>query len=175
MAVLQRIRELFIPPEIEYEEIIPARPTTYEIRPLIDKHLDDVWKLNQRCFKSGENYSKATFNYLLSQPNTLSYRATTPERRMVGFIFVGVESGTAHLTTIGVAPEYRRRGIALKLLNHLETSLRQREIGTICLEVRVNNLSAQNLYRQNDYAIMQRLHKYYTNGEDGFLMVKSLS
>ena len=174
MAVLQRIRELFIPSEFESEVIIPARETTYEIRPLIDKHLNEVWKLNQRCFRNGENYSKATFNYLLTQPNTLSYRAITPERRMVGFVFVGVDSGTAHLTTIGVAPEHRRRGLAIKMLNHLENSLRQREVGMICLEVRVNNLSAQSLYKQMDYAIMQRLNSYYTNGEDGYLMVKSL-
>jgi [ribosomal protein S18]-alanine N-acetyltransferase len=174
MAVLQKIRDLFIPLETISEEIIPARETIYEIRPLINKHLEEVWKLNQRCFKSGENYSKATFNYLLTQPQTLSYRMITPQRRMVGFIFVGVENGTAHLTTIGVAPEHRRRGLAAKMLDHLENSLRQREIGMICLEVRVSNLSAQNLYKNLDYAIMQRLKNYYTNGEDGFLMVKSL-
>ena len=49
-----------------------------------------------------------------------------------------------------------------------------REIGTIMLEVRVGNESAQDLYRKSNYTIVQRIGKYYNNGEDCFLMMKSL-
>lgn len=174
MAVLQRIREFFVTSEIEPEAITPAPAMTYELRPLSGKQLKEVWLLNQRCFKNGEGYPKSTLNYLLSMPTTLSYRIVTPTDTMVGFIFVGVQDGVAHLTTIGVAPEHRQRGLAERMLNHVEKSLRQREINMICLEVRVSNFSAQKLYRKFDYAIMQRLPSYYSNGEDGFLMVKSL-
>lgn len=175
MAVLQRIREFFTASEEEPEAIIPAPQTTYEIRLLTVKQLKEAWHLNHRCFQNGEDYSKATLNYLLSEPTTISYRAVTPEDKMVGFIFVGVQDGVAHLTTIGVAPEHRQRGIAERMLIHIENALRQRQINMICLEVRVSNLSAQNLYRKLNYAIMQRLNSYYSNGEDGFLMVKSLN
>lgn len=177
MAVLQRIREFFNTSEIEEkpEVIIPAPTTTYEIRPLTLNQLKEVWKLNHRCFQSGEEYSKATLNYLLSEPTTLSYRAVMPENEMVGFILVGVQDGVAHLTTIGVSPEHRQRGIAEKMLNHIENALQLRQINMICLEVRISNISAQNLYRKMNYTIMQRLNNYYSNGEDGFLMVKSLN
>ena len=176
MAVLQRIRNFFVPPAIEPEIIIPApADTVYEIKILNDKHIDEVWKLNQRCFRVGENYTRGTFNYLISLPTTLSYRIITLDNVMVGFNFVTLmEDGTAHLTTIGVAPEHRQRGLAQQMLLHIEDALRRREISMICLEVRVGNLSAQNLYRKMDYAVMQRLKKYYNNGEDGYLMVKSL-
>jgi [ribosomal protein S18]-alanine N-acetyltransferase len=174
MAVLQRIRQFFIASEVKTEVTIPAPLTTYEIRPLTSKQLKEVWQLNQRCFKNGESYPKSTLNYLLSEPTTLSYRIVTPNDEMVGFIFVGLKDGIAHLTTIGIAPEHRQRGLAQKLLNHIEKSLRRRKINMICLEVRVSNLFAQNLYRKFDYAVMQRLTGYYNNGEDGFLMVKSL-
>jgi ribosomal protein S18 acetylase RimI-like enzyme len=40
--------------------------------------------------------------------------------------------------------------------------------------VRVSNISAQSLYRGLGYTIVQRLNNYYNNGEDAFLMVKSL-
>jgi ribosomal-protein-alanine N-acetyltransferase len=174
MAVLQRIRDFFVPPALEPEVIIPAPPTVYEMRILNDRHLDEVWRLNQRCFKQGENYSRNTFAYLLTQANTLSYRAITPKAEMTGFIFISVVDGTAHLTTIGVAPEHRRRGVAQMMLEHIEQALIEREIRMICLEVRVGNLSAQNLYRAMDYAVIQKLKNYYNNGEDGYLMVKSL-
>ena len=175
MAVLQKIREFFVPVHMESEAIVPAPLTTYEIRPLTDKHLKEVLLLNQRCFDKGENYTKYTFSFLLSAPNTLSYRMVAPPDKIVAFIFITVtDDGTGHITTVGVAPEHRRRGLAQQLLVHAEESLKKRKINTIFLEVRVDNLAAQNLYRQLDYAIVQRLPKYYNNGEDGFLMVKSL-
>ena len=177
MAVFQSIRKFFVAPPIvvEPEIIVPAAPTVYEIHPLTDKQLQEVLKLNLRCFKAGENYTKYTFSYLLGEPNSLSYRIVTPNGQMAAFIFVMTnrEDGTGHITTIGVAPEHRRRGLANKLLVHAEEALRKRDIGVVMLEVRVSNRAAQNLYKRFGYAIVQRLNHYYNNGEDGFLMVKS--
>ncbi len=177
MAVLQTIRNFFIPAQTEEPEIIISAPlTTYEIYSLTIKHLKEVLRLNVRCFKKGENYTKHTFNYLLNLPNGLSYRIITANKDMVGFIFVSVSpEGVGHITTIGVAPEHRRRGLANRLLLHTENALRTREINMVVLEVRVGNISAQNLYRDCGYTITQRVSKYYTNGEDCFIMVKPLS
>lgn len=176
MAVFQKIRELFVPPPTcEPEIIVSAPPSVYEIRLLTEKHLEETLRLNLRCFNAGENYTKYTFAYLLNEPRCLSYRIVTPDGEMVGFVFVLTdEDGAGHITTIGVAPEHRRRGLANKLLGHAEEALRRRGVGTVMLEVRVSNIAAQNLYRTFDYAVVQRLSKYYNNGEDGFLMVKSL-
>ncbi|MEZ5427191.1 MAG: ribosomal protein S18-alanine N-acetyltransferase [Pyrinomonadaceae bacterium] len=175
MAVFQRIREFFIPAEVEPEAVIPAPMTVYSIRPLTEKNLKEVLRLNLRCFKAGENYTKYTFSYLLTEPNTLSYRMVTPADQMVGFIFIMVnENGVGHITTIGVAPEHRRRGLALELLGHAENAVRQRDVSMMSLEVRVSNIAAQTLYNSCGYSIVQRLKEYYNNGEDGFLMVKPL-
>ncbi len=176
MAVLEKIFSFFVPvpARIEPEIIVPAPPTTYEIQLLTEKHLKEVLKLNLRCFKEGENYTKHTFSYLLNEANCLSYQLVKPNGQMVGFIFVIVEHGTGHITTVGIAPEHRRRGLAQKLLNHAEKALQNRNINTLMLEVRIGNLAAQNLYREFGYSTVQRLLKYYHNGEDGFLMVKSL-
>ncbi len=177
MAVLQTIRNLFVPVDLgEPEIIVPALPTSYSIHPLTDKNLNEVLRLNVRCFRNGENYTKHTFNYLLGEPRNLSYRIVTSSGEMVGFVFVLVnEDGSAHLTTIGVAPEHRRRSLAKRLLRHVEDALRARAVFTIVLEVRVSNTSAQDLYRAAGYSVVQRLAKYYNNGEDCYLMIKSLS
>lgn len=176
MAVFQKIREFLKPSANEPEAVIPAPLTVYEVRPLTVKFLAEVMRLNQRCFRKGEHYTKYTFSYLLSEPNVLSYRVATPDEDMTAFVFVTVtkEDGAGHITTIGVAPEHRRRGLARKMLAHVEEALRQRHIGTIFLEVRASNQAAQNLYHNLGYAVVQRLEKYYSNGEDGLLMVKSL-
>ena len=176
MAVLETIRNLFVTGlAAEPEEIIPASMCVYEIRPLTRDQLAEVLRLNVRCFRNGDNYTKHTFAYLLNEPQTLSYRVVTPDDELVGFAFVMVkDNNSAHLTTIGVAPEHRRRGIAVTLLEHIEQALLKRGIGTVLLEVRVGNLDAQTLYRRSGYTTVQRIGKYYTNGEDCFLMMKAL-
>jgi ribosomal-protein-alanine acetyltransferase len=176
MAVLETILNFFGPAiPAEPETIVPAPPTTYEVRPLTMDHLPEVVRLNLRCFRNGDNYTKHTFEYLLNEPRTLSYRMVTPADALAGFVFVMVnDNNAAHLTTIGVAPEHRRRKIAARLLEHVEKSLVEREVGTVMLEVRVGNTFAQELYRRSGYMIVQRIGKYYNNGEDCFLMMKAL-
>jgi [ribosomal protein S18]-alanine N-acetyltransferase len=176
MAFLDTIRSFFLPGFIVVPEVVvPAPPTIYSLRPLTMEHLSEVLRLNIRCFQNGDNYTKHTFDYLLSEPRTISYRMVTPAGEMVGFAFVMVnESNAAHLTTIGIAPEHRSRGLAKTLLAHIESALRDREVGTLMLEVRVGNTVAQNLYRGLGYTIVQRIGRYYNNGEDCFLMMKGI-
>ncbi len=176
MDVLQTIRNFLVSTQLTDDSaIVPAASVDYEIKRLTEEHLQEVLRLNIRCFKNGENYTKHTFSFLLNEPRTLSYRVVTPTDEIVGFIFVMVnELGAGHLTTIGVAPEHRRRGIAKRLLARAEDALKAREINTIVLEVRVSNLSAQSLYRKLGYAIVQRIENYYVNGEACFLMMKPL-
>lgn len=176
MAVLQTIRSLFVPVSpAAPETVIPAAPTEYQVHPLTTDQVKELVRLNVRCFTNGDSYTKHTFTYLLGEPNTISYRMVTAEGEIAGFVFVMVnQNGAAHLTTIGVAPEHRRRGVAWRLLDHVESALRKREVGTLMLEVRVGNTAAQDLYRRAGYRVAQRINRYYTNGEDCFLMIKSL-
>ena len=147
----------------------------YDIRPLTISQLDECWRLDQRCFVDGEAYSRDTFEYLLTSPESVAYRAVTPDGLMVGFIVGLVEpQNTGHITTLGVAPEYRRRGIAGQMLIKVEENFRRRHVRTIRLEVRSVNSGAQNLYRNLGYTVTQRLPRYYSNGGDGLLMINSI-
>ena len=176
MAVLETIKSLFIPSVSTTEEtIVPAPPTQYLIKPLTSEHIKDVLRLNLRCFTAGDSYNKHTLAYLLNDPRTLSYQTVAADGELVAFAFVMVNAnGAAHLTTIGVAPEHRRRGIADEMLAHIEKKVRQKEITTVMLEVRVGNNAAQQLYGRAGYNVVQRIAAYYNNGEDCYLMMKSL-
>lgn len=174
---MQKIKEFFIPAEFEEkpEIIIPAPPTIYSIHPLTKKNLKEILLLNLRCFKHGEDYNKATFTYLLTDSDTLGYQLITASKQIVGFVFIVANNKkVGHITTIGIAPEHRKRGLARKLLNHAENVLLKKGFDSVVLEVRVGNFAAQNLYSKYGYVIIQKLDKYYTNGEDAYLMSKSL-
>lgn len=147
----------------------------YEVRPLTISQLDECWRLDQRCFVDGEAYSRETFEYLLTAPESVSYRAVTPNGMMVGFIVGLIEPDhTGHITTVGVAPEHRRRRIAQRMMEKAEEGFRRRNVRVVRLEVRSVNTGAQQLYRNLGYMVTQRLPRYYSNGGDGLLMVKSL-
>jgi ribosomal-protein-alanine acetyltransferase len=184
MAVLKKIRSRFWAQPVEgveaegYDEPSSSSPLVaarYDVRPLTVAQLDEVWRLDHRCFVDGEAYSRATFEYLLTAPECVSYRAVTPGGTMVGFIVGLVEPDhTGHITTLGVAPEHRRRGIARQMLAKVEHGFSRRDVRIVRLEVRSINNGAQQLYRELGYMVTQRLPRYYSNGGDGLLMLKSL-
>jgi ribosomal-protein-alanine acetyltransferase len=184
MAVLKRIRERWWghePPadaELMHPEPLESwdpPPAEYDVRIMTAAHLEEVWRLDQRCFVDGEAYSRETFEFLLTSPDSLSYRAVMPGGGMIGFI-VGVmePDHTGHITTVGVAPEHRRRGVGNRMLAKMENSFRRHNARIVRLEVRSVNTAAQKLYHTAGYTVTQRLFRYYANGGDGLLMVKSL-
>ena len=147
----------------------------YEVRPLTVAQIDECWRLDQRCFLYGEAYSRDTFEYLLTASESISYRIVTQNNGMAGFVIGLVEPDhTGHITTIGVAPEHRRRNLASRLLEKTEDGFRQRNVRIVRLEVRSANVAAQSLYLSMGYVVTQRLPRYYSNGGDGMLMVKPL-
>jgi ribosomal-protein-alanine N-acetyltransferase len=181
MAVLKKFRSRWwsqsdVEPESEKEKIAtPSWSMSYEIRPLTISQLDECWRLDQRCFIDGEAYSRETFDYLLTAPESVSFRAVTPGGVMAGFVIGLVEPDhTGHVTTVGVAPEHPSRNIAKQLMWQVEDGFRKRNVRLVRLEVRTLNVPAQKLYESLGYAITQRLPKYYSNGGDGLQMLKSL-
>ena len=186
MAVLKKIRSRWLsqtpqePPSSDYprlaDNVVSLAPDLrYDIRPLSISQLDECWRLDQRCFVDGEAYSRDTFEYLLTAPEAVSYRIVTHNGFMVGFVIGLIEPDhTGHITTVGVAPDHRRRHLANRLMLKVEEGFRRRNVRIVRLEVRSLNVSAQQLYLSLGYAVTQRLPKYYSNGGDGLLMVKSL-
>jgi [ribosomal protein S18]-alanine N-acetyltransferase len=186
MAVLKKIRSRWWSPQGDGGggavgggyDALPSRTVIelrYDVRPLTVTQLDECWRLDQRCFIDGEAYSRETFEYLLTTPESVSYRAVTQAGLMVGFIVGLVEPDhTGHVTTLGVAPEHRRRGIARRMMQKVEDGFRRRDVRIIRLEVRAINTGAQQLYCDLGYTVTQRLPRYYSNGGDGLLMLKSM-
>src|SRR5690242_17999738 len=137
--------------------------------------LNACWALDHRCFEDGEAYDRETFRYLLSSPYSVSYKITNARGVMLGFIVGLIErDGTGHVIAVGVAPEYRRFGYGRWLMQQVESGFRAQGVRTLRLEVRTTNRGAQRLYIQLGYIIVERMAHYYSNGDDGFLMVKAI-
>ncbi|HXG63481.1 MAG TPA: ribosomal protein S18-alanine N-acetyltransferase, partial [Blastocatellia bacterium] len=137
--------------------------------------LNECWQLDQRCFVDGEAYDRETFRYLLSHSQSVCYKVITPSREMIAFVVGMIEpDNTGHVVALGVAPEHRRLGHGRRLMDAIERGFQDRKVTTVRLEVRTSNQAAQDLYFELGYKIVRLMPRYYTSGDDGYLMVKNL-
>src|SRR5919199_540646 len=96
-------------------------------------------KIRSRWWAQGEESAEPLTEYesLLPAPESVSYRAVTQGGGMVGFIIGLVDPDhTGHVTTVGVAPEHRRRNLAKRLMWQGEEGLRKRNVRLVRLEDR---------------------------------------
>lgn len=90
---------------------------------------------------------------------------------IIGYGGVWLMMDEAHITTLGVSPAYRGKGIGEFLLVGLIDVAMQLGASWLTLEVRVSNTVAQSLYRKYTFKEAGVRKKYYTdNNEDAYIM-----
>jgi ribosomal-protein-alanine N-acetyltransferase len=145
------------------------------VLPMTVRDLDDCWKLDQVCFADGESYDRETFRDLLTHRDTLCFKALGEASTMVGFVVGMIEADrTGHVVVLGVSPGWRRRGIGRRLMRAVEAAFADHNVALIHLEVRTTNDGARRLYEGLGFTVAGRRLSYYTNGDDGYLMIKGL-
>jgi ribosomal-protein-alanine N-acetyltransferase len=91
--------------------------------------------------------------------------------QVVGLLVVWLVVDEAHIATIAVHPDFRRRGIGRQLLKAALEAAAAEGAKSGLLEVRAGNLAAQELYKGFGFVEVGRRPKYYKdNGEDAVLM-----
>lgn len=95
---------------------------------------------------------------------------------IVGFI-AGVVSAPrqARVLMLAVRVGYRGHGIGTALMSEFTRRCIARGIRSMELEVRKSNLRAIRFYNRLGFSIQYILPRFYTDGEDGYKMWKSLS
>ncbi|CAG0934338.1 diamine N-acetyltransferase [Thermoflexales bacterium] len=130
-------------------------------------------KLDRRCFKPIDAYAWYEFLGLCLWPGVLALKALS-EGRLVGFIAGDPRKQDGHtiIVTLAVDPKYQRRGIGERLLREVEA---RSTLPRLQLMVRKSNLPALHLYRKLNYAIVETWPHYYEDGEDAYVMEKTLT
>ena len=91
--------------------------------------------------------------------------------RIIGFAGMWHMFEEAHITTIGVDPSQRGRGLGELLLVSLVDQALARKASWLTLEVRVTNEAAQSLYRKYGFTVQGVRKRYYSdNNEDAYIM-----
>jgi len=101
----------------------------------------------------------------------VSKRARQPVLGYGGFWLIVDE---AHICTLAVHPEWRRRGLGELLLLHMVDHATALNAAVATLEVRTSNLPAQRLYHKYGFEIVGLRKGYYSdNHEDALIMTTS--
>lgn len=136
--------------------------------------LEQCYQIDQLCFQDGEAYDREMIKYLITHHHSASYKIAD-SHQMLGFVLAIIEADrTGHVVALAVLPNFRRHGYAKALMEFVESRFLAKKVSLVRLEVRVSNFAAQRLYRKLGYIIVERISKYYSNGEDAYLCVKSL-
>jgi ribosomal-protein-alanine N-acetyltransferase len=93
------------------------------------------------------------------------------EAEIIGYVGLWELVDEGHISTLAVAPEHRRQGVAESLLIKSLQFFVSRKVGTVSLEVRKSNRAAQSLYAKFGFEVVGTRRGYYRdNKEDAFIM-----
>ena len=140
-----------------------------EILPATLRDIGSLRHVEQACFPK-DAWPLLDLIAVLTWPDVVRFKAIE-DGLMVGFIAGDPRSSEnmAWIATIGVLPEYQRRGIGRALLRTCEEKLPQKRI-RLC--VRVSNEGAIEMYKQERYISVDTWQKYYNDKESALVMEK---
>ncbi len=129
-----------------------------EIRGMRKGDTKNLAQLDKVCFAvpwSEQAFSDEAENELAT------YLVACDGDKVIGYVGYWKVIDEGHITNVAVLPEYRRRGIASRLL---EGIIKQAFEGGLCLltlEVRKSNMAAQKLYEGFGFEALGERKDYY--------------
>lgn len=92
-------------------------------------------------------------------------------KNVVGMLGMWLLVDEVHIGTIAIHPDYRRKGIARLLLVKALREAYREGARMVFLEVRINNLAAQDLYRKFGFKVVGIRPRYYSDNHEDALMM----
>jgi len=144
---------------------------TIKICPMQKSDIDGVIRIEEKAY-GDHHWSKDSFYGELS--NDLAHYFSAFDEKtgeLVGYAGSWRILDEAHITTIAIEPEYRRKKIGEALLHRVVEECYKAEVKYITLEVRVSNAAAIGLYEKYSFKSLGTRKGYYqNNNEDALIM-----
>lgn len=146
------------------------------IRPVTDELLADTVELDRLCF--GGLWTKAAYKREIESPNSSLLVLSEPglensqsNSKLIGIGCLWSIVDEAHITLLGIHPDYRGQKLGQLLLCILLQDAVDRDLKRVTLEVSENNTPATSLYQKFGFKIAGRRRNYYPKtGEDALVL-----
>ncbi len=130
----------------------------------LDKsHIPDIAELEKICFS--DPYSKNTLEATADSERDVAFVCTV-NGKAIGYIELGDFIDTLCVNRIAVLPEYRKNGIAHRLLEMAVEAAKIKQIGELSLEVRASNSAARRLYEKFGFTLAGKRPNYYRDPKE---------
>ncbi|MGZ4678175.1 MAG: ribosomal protein S18-alanine N-acetyltransferase [Acidimicrobiia bacterium] len=147
----------------------PGALPPVRVVPLRKRHLRAVMGIEVQAYT--HPWTHSLFLSELALPASRVYLAAQVDRVVVGYAGMMFAPDEAHVTTIAVDPEWRRRHVATALLVELTREAIDRGFTAMTLEVRAGARDAQALYRRFGFTPEGARRDYYQHPtEDAIVM-----
>jgi ribosomal-protein-alanine N-acetyltransferase len=137
------------------------------IRPMLSGDIDAVANLEIEVYP--QPWSSKVFREELALANRRYVVAEDGTGSVVGYAGLLLVEDDAHVTTLAVDPQVRRRRLGSRLMLALVAASLAAHARHLTLEVRMSNLSARRLYEQFGFAPVG-IRKNYYRDEDALVM-----
>ncbi len=138
-----------------------------------EDHIDQIMEIEKVSFPTP--WHKRIFELELGKPRSL-HSVYKIGDKVVGYLISWMLYDEIHILNVAVHPEYRRNGIAKKLIDHTINHFSKKGAITVILEVRTSNIAAQNLYEKMGFQVLRTRKKYYTDtGEDALVLMLDIN
>ncbi len=138
---------------------------------ILDAH--DIAQTEKICF--AVPWSEKSIHEFLENEFSVSFSAVCGNN-IIGYIGMYVLQSEGEIANIAVNPEYRRRGIASMLIEHIIRYCSKNNISKLKLEVRESNAPALKLYEKfGFFQVGTRKNYYIKPKENAVLMDKNIS
>ncbi|HEX5057974.1 MAG TPA: ribosomal protein S18-alanine N-acetyltransferase [Kofleriaceae bacterium] len=143
------------------------------VAPATEADLDAIDEIEQHSFKSP--WPRDTFKAeLLREWARLDVGRI--DGKLVVFCNYWLVTTEVHILAIATHPDYRGRGLARQLLDHILGVARQTGCSLATLEVRRSNVPAIALYERAGFKTVHVRARYYQDdNEDALVMLKAIT
>ena len=140
-----------------------------ELVRMSEEHVPQVAELEKICFS--DPWSEKSVAYESTNPLSC-WLVAVEDGRVAGYIGSQTVMGESDMMNVAVHPDYRRRGIAERLVNDLVEALKAFESHCLTLEVRESNDSARALYAKLGFFQAGLRKNYYRNPKEDALILR---
>ena len=139
------------------------------LRPMTLEDVPTVAELDRISFSLP--WPERSFRFEVTENECSRCWVAETDGRIVGMLVLWVIVDEAHIATIAVYPDYRRRGIGEHILRETLKSAKEEGAVRATLEVRAGNRAAQEMYRKFGFEMVGTRPCYYKdNNEDAILL-----
>jgi len=127
--------------------------------------------LDLLCFEPPFRFSRGAMRGFAEAAGAVTVLADAAEE-MVGFCVAHLEGQTGYVVTLDVAAEWRRRGVARRLMEEVEARVRTKGGQDMELHVFTGNEGAIHFYEGMDYGRVGTARGFYGRGMDALVYRK---